>query len=95
MRDFDVQCGLLALSTVVLLLIFGRPRGVARKGGPAASMQDRRRSFYFGHVLLVSVLCTVAYWHVVQAQRYMLQALGASVINGACSMAMVRWGGRT
>lgn len=95
-RDFDVQCGLLALSTVVLLLIFVRPRGVARKSGaqPATSMQERRRTFYFGHVLLVTVLCAVAYQHVTQAQKYMLQALGASVINGGCSMALVRWGSK-
>lgn len=95
-RDFDVQCGLLALSTAVLLLFFVRPRGVARKSGasPVASMQERRRSFYIGHVLLVTVLCAAAYWHVAQAQRYMLQTLGASVINGACSVVLVRWGGR-
>ncbi|KAJ5122083.1 Phenylalanine--tRNA ligase beta subunit [Penicillium atrosanguineum] len=94
-RDFDVQCGLLALSTAVSLLFFVRPRGVARKSGtqPATSMQERRRSFYIGHVLLVTILCAAVYCHVTQAQRYMLQALGASVINGVCSLVLVRWGG--
>lgn len=95
-RDFDVQCGLLALSTVVLLLIFVRPRGVARKSGaqPATSMQERRRTFYFGHVLLVTILCGCAYCHVSYARKYMLQALGASVVNGGCSVALVRWGSK-
>lgn len=98
-RDFDVQCGLLAITMVVLLLLFARPRGVASKGANQArsgvgSMRERRRSFYYGHIFLVAVLCAAAYSHVAQAQRYMLQSLGASLLNGACSLVMVRWGGR-
>lgn len=89
-RDFDVQCGLLALAAAMLLLVFVRPRGVARKSG--MSIQERRRSFYFGHVFLVAVLYAAAYWHVAQAQKYMLQALGASIINGVCAVVVVRWG---
>ncbi|KAJ5678193.1 uncharacterized protein N7477_003826 [Penicillium maclennaniae] len=95
-RDFDVQCGLLALSAAVSLLFFVRPRGVARKRDtqPNPSIKERRQSFYIGHVLSVTILCAAAYWHVTHARRYMLQALGASVINGICSMVMVRRGGR-
>lgn len=99
-RDFDVQCGLLALSTTILLLIFVRPRGVARKGGAQAqagtgSLQDRRRTFYIGHVFLVVVLGVAAYSHVAHAQKYMIQALGVFVVNAVCSAVIVRWGGRT
>lgn len=99
-RDFDVQCGLLALSMTILLLLFARPRGITSKGASqalfgAASIQERRRLFNYGHVLLVVILCAAAYYHVVQAQRYMIQALGASLLNAACSFIMIRWGGRS
>jgi hypothetical protein len=98
-RDPDVQCGLLALSAAVTLMLFVRPRAAATKSGTqtrlaAGSMQERRRSFYFGHVFLVVILCVAAYFHVAQAQGYMLQTLGSSVLNGACSLSMIRWGGR-
>lgn len=96
-RDSDVQCGLLAISVVVSILFFVRPRAVVSKGGllsssssPSGSMQDRRRSFYVGHVLLVLGLCLAAYFHVEHAQMYMLQALGAFVVNGVCSWVMVQ-----
>ncbi|KAJ5973665.1 hypothetical protein N7481_010875 [Penicillium waksmanii] len=95
-RDFDVQCGLLAVSMTILLLLFARPRGVASKGAlGAGSMQERRRLFYYVHVFLVVVLCAAAYCHVAQAQKYMIQALGASLLNGVCSFLLVRWGGRS
>jgi hypothetical protein len=95
-RDSDVQCGLLAISVVVSILLFVRPRAAVSKGvlssssSPLGSMQDRRRSFYVVHVLLVLGLCLVAYFHVVHAQFYMLQALGAFVVNGVCSWVMVQ-----
>jgi hypothetical protein len=38
-------------------------------------------------------LCLAAYYHVVHAQKYMIQALGAFLVNGAFSWAIVRWGG--
>lgn len=99
-NDIDVQCGLLAVSVAFLLLIFVRPRGAARKGGvqtrsATGSMQDRRRTFYYGHIFLVVLLCVVAYYHVSHAQKYMMQALGAFVINGAWSAMIVCWGGRS
>ncbi|KAJ5586990.1 uncharacterized protein N7459_002755 [Penicillium hispanicum] len=98
-RDFDVQCGLLAVSAAIAVLLFVRPRAATGKSQvrarPAAkSMQERRRSFYIGHVVFVGVLCVAAYFHVAQAQRYMGQALGAFVLNGACSLVAVRWGGK-
>lgn len=94
-NDFDVQCGLLAISAATVLLVFARPRAVTRREGgqaqaKAGSMQDRRRSFYYGHISLVLVLCIAAYYHVAHAQKYMLQALGAFVINAICSAVLVR-----
>lgn len=98
-RDFDVQCGLLAVTAVIALLLFVRPRAVLQKGeirarSASKSIQERRRYFYIGHVLFVAVLGTAAYFHVAQAQKYMSQALGAFALNGLCSMVMVRWGGK-
>ncbi|KAJ5938822.1 hypothetical protein N7466_001956 [Penicillium verhagenii] len=100
-RDLDVQCGLLALSTAIVLLLFARPRGTAQKGASrvratvvAGSMQDRRRYFYLVHVSLVVVLCGAAYFHVAQAQRYMAQSLGAFVLNAVGSWVAVQWGGQ-
>jgi hypothetical protein len=92
-RDSDVQCGLLAISVAVSILFFVRPRAAASKGGlssSARSMQDRRRTFYVGHVLLVLGLCLAAYFHVAHAHVYMLQALGAFAVNGVCSWVMVQ-----
>ena len=95
-NDLDVQCGISALCAAVALLLFTRPRG-ATKGATrtkeAGSMQERRQSFYYGHVSLVAVLGVAAYFHVAQAQKYMIQSLGAFVLNGVCSWVMVRWGG--
>lgn len=97
-RDPDVQCGLFAMTVVISLLFFVRPRGAGPKAGvtgsAASSMQERRRSFYLGHVFLVGLLCFAAYYHVAQAQRYMAQTLGASLANGAFSWVIVRRGGR-
>lgn len=97
--DFDVQCGLLAVTTVATLLLYVRPRAAVRRTGaqaqpPTESMQDRRRSFYFVHISLVVVLCAAAFSHVVYARKYMLQTLAASVVNGVCSAAMVYFGNR-
>lgn len=100
-NDLDVQCGLLALSVAIVLLVFGRPRAVPRREGSQAqtqaksgAMQERRRSFYYGHISLVLLLCVAAYFHVVHAQKYVLQALGAFVVNAVCSALLVRWSGR-
>lgn len=98
-RDFDVQCGLLALTTTITLLFYVRPRAAVRRARalaqpPAEPMQDRRRSFYLGHVSLVVVLCAAAFYHVSYAQVYMVQTLGAFVVNGVCSAALVYFGNR-
>lgn len=94
-QDLDVQCGMLAIFLVVLLFLFARPRGAAQSGLQAwlmqGSLQERRRMFYFGHVSLVVLLGVVAYTHVKQAQRYVIQTLWASLLNGVCSLVIVRY----
>lgn len=96
--DRDVQCGMLAVSTLVAVLLFVRPRGTAPKTGLQAwllqgSIKDRRRIFYIGHVSLVLGLCVVAYWHVAQARFYLGQTLAASVLNGVYALWTVRKAG--
>lgn len=99
-NDLDVQCGILAVTVATVLLIFVRPRAAARREGgqvqaKTASMRDRRRLFYYVHIALVLLLCVAAYYHVAHAQKYVLQALGAFVINAVCSAVLVRWSSRT
>ncbi|CAG8926025.1 unnamed protein product [Penicillium salamii] len=94
-QDLDVQCGMAAILTVVLLFLFARPRGTAQRGLQSwlmqGSLQERRRMFYFGHVSLVIFLCVVAYTHVQQAQRFIIQSLGASLLNGVCSWVILKF----
>lgn len=95
-QDLDVQCGIVAICSVVLLFLFARPRGDVQSGLQAWLMQgplrERRRMFYFGHVSLVLLFGVVAYIHVQQAQRYVMQTLWASLLNGVCSWVIVRYG---
>ncbi|CAI7570588.1 unnamed protein product [Penicillium viridicatum] len=88
-RDLDVQCGLAAIFSAVLLVLFVRP--ASQKGLQTwlvqGTIQERRKMFYFGHVSLVILLCVVAYFHVKQAQKYILQTLAASVLNWVCCWA--------
>ncbi|CAI7598385.1 unnamed protein product [Penicillium glandicola] len=85
-RDLDVQAGLFAIFSAMLLVLFVRR---ASQNGLQAwlmqgTIQERRKMFYFGHVSLVVLLCVAAYIHVKQAQKYMLQTLAASVLNWVC-----------
>lgn len=89
-QDLDVQCGLAAIFSAVLLILFVRP--ASQKGLQSwlvqGSFQERRKMFYFGHVSLVVLLCVAAYIHVKQAQKYILQTLAASMLNWVCSWAL-------
>ena len=94
-RDSDVQLGLIAVTALISLLLYVRPRAARRKGEARAQLsaetiRRRRLYFYIGHVSIVVILCTAAYFHVAQAQKYMAQTLGAFVLNGLCSLAMLR-----
>lgn len=88
-QDLDVQCGLAAIFSAILLVLFVRP--ASQKGLQTwlvqGTIQERRKMFYFGHVSLVILLCVSAYSHVEQAQKYMLQTLAASVLNWVCCWA--------
>lgn len=88
-QDLDVQFGLAAIFSAVLLVLFVRP--ASQKGLQTwlvqGTIQERRKMFYFGHVSLVILLCVMAYSHVKQAQKYMLQTLAASVLNWVCCWA--------
>ncbi|KAJ5130916.1 uncharacterized protein N7515_006955 [Penicillium bovifimosum] len=86
-QDLDVQWGMLAIFSAVLVFLFVRP--TSQKGLQAwlvqGTIQERRKTFYYGHVSLVVLLCVAAYFHVKQAQKYILQTLAASVLNWICS----------
>ncbi|KAJ5834891.1 hypothetical protein N7447_000917 [Penicillium robsamsonii] len=86
-QDLDVQCGLFAIFSAVMLVLFVRP--ASQKGLQSwliqGTIQERRKMFYFGHVSLVVLLCVAAYSHVKEAQKYILQTLAASVLNWVCS----------
>lgn len=96
-QDLDVQCGMLAIFSAVLLFLFSRPRAAQPVGIQAwlvqGPLRERRRMFYFGHVSLAILLGVAAYFHVKQAQKYVMQTMWASVLNGVCSWAIVRYGG--
>ncbi|KAF7715170.1 Uncharacterized protein PECH_007485 [Penicillium ucsense] len=95
-RDFDVQCGLMAVSMLVSVMFFQRPRAASSQTAPRGrlavrSIRERRQSFYWGHIALVGLLCLAAYFHVAHAHFYMLQALGAFAVNAVVSWGTVRW----
>ncbi|KGO71794.1 hypothetical protein PITC_027970 [Penicillium italicum] len=89
-QDLDVQFGLAAVSSAVLLVLFVRPASHKRLQTwlVQGTIQERRKMFYFGHVSLVVLLCVAAYYHVKQAQKYILQTLAASVLNWVCCWAV-------
>ncbi|EAW08177.1 ferric reductase-like transmembrane domain-containing protein [Aspergillus clavatus NRRL 1] len=85
-RDLDVQWGVFGILMAIIIVLFTRPTGSSpglwvRK---ATSVQSKRRVFYLVHVSLVAVLCLAAYNHVVHAQLFVIETLGASMVNAAC-----------
>ncbi|KAJ5246150.1 hypothetical protein N7468_001133 [Penicillium chermesinum] len=97
-QDLDVQCGISALLCAISFLFFTKPRVAAPRDATkkaAGSIQERRTSFYWGHISLAAFLCASVYYHVVYAQKYMLQTMGAFVLNGVFSWAAVRWAALT
>ncbi|KAE8146426.1 hypothetical protein BDV25DRAFT_162467 [Aspergillus avenaceus] len=85
-QDPDVQWGLGGLTFTILILAFVRPLRTAFwvQLWPTSSLKTRREVFYGVHLSLVTVLCIAAYFHVSQAQVFVLEALGASVVNALC-----------
>ncbi|KAJ5774368.1 hypothetical protein N7457_009264 [Penicillium paradoxum] len=84
-EDLDVQCGMLAILSAALLFLFVRPTSQQATQSLQGTLQERRKTFYYGHVSLVVLLCIAAYFHVQQAQKYILQTLAASMLNWVCS----------
>ncbi|KAL6233436.1 hypothetical protein BDW75DRAFT_215317 [Aspergillus navahoensis] len=84
--DPDVQLGIFAITAAVAIMIFVRPLG--KTGGIwKGTVIDRRRAFYFVHLLLVGLLCLAAYFHVAQAKAFVLESLAIFVVNlGCCYM---------
>lgn len=87
-RDRDVQFGLVALATAVCLVYF-LARPISQKRGLLGlwtknSLKVRKRIFYGLHLLLVAMLAGAAFFHVVYARVYVLEALAGFAINLAC-----------
>ncbi|KAB8278858.1 hypothetical protein BDV30DRAFT_202792 [Aspergillus minisclerotigenes] len=87
-QDPDVQWGFGGLTFVFMILLFVRPLRTAFwvQLWPTSSVKARREMFYYGHVSLVVLLCIAAYFHVAQAQIFVIEALGASALNGVCGL---------
>ncbi|KAL2826858.1 rerric reductase like transmembrane component [Aspergillus cavernicola] len=84
--DLDVQLGTAAVTMASAAMIFVRPRG-ATGGIWKGTVKDRRRAFFVVHLLLVGVLCLAAYFHVAQAQVFVLESVVAFLLNlGCCFM---------
>lgn len=92
--DRDVQWGLAALSTAISILLFTRPSGGQKKekgnlrmsaagSWDSSSTRTKRWVFYIGHVSLVVAFCVAVYFHVGYTGVYVLETLGAFVLNMA------------
>ncbi|KAL4793576.1 hypothetical protein BDV19DRAFT_213787 [Aspergillus venezuelensis] len=87
--DMDVQLGITAIATAIGILFMMRPTGTA--GGIwKGTVQERRRAFYYAHLMLVGILGLAAYYHVVQAQAFVLEALLTFIVNLGCCYATVK-----
>ncbi|KAL4779679.1 hypothetical protein BJX76DRAFT_340081 [Aspergillus varians] len=82
--DLDVQLGISAVAMAIAIMIFARPKGTSG-GAWKGSVKDRRRAFYAVHLLLVGLMCLAAYFHVAQAQAFVVESLVAFIVNlGSC-----------
>lgn len=69
-RDADVQWGIFgAVLVMVIWSMSSQTPGVTRA------------QFYYGHVLAVMLLLTVAYFHVIHVRKYVLQAVGIYALD--------------
>lgn len=84
-NDPDVQWGIGALSMIISVLLFTRPKGGWKLRSTGSSQSDRR-VFYVVHVLLVAGFCAAAYSHVVHARGFVLQTLAGFAVNMAYSL---------
>ncbi|PCH07473.1 Hypothetical protein PENO1_011580 [Penicillium occitanis (nom. inval.)] len=81
-RDPDVQYGLAGTSFAILILVLGRANvWKLRNLISISSPESRRQLFYVVHFVLVSIFFGLAYSHVRYARPFVLEAIGASVVN--------------
>lgn len=84
-RDPDVQYGLAGTLFAILILVLGRANVWKLRDLISVSRpESRRQLFYVVHFVLVGVFFTLAYSHVRYARPFVLEAIGASVVNLAC-----------
>lgn len=84
-RDLDVQYGLAAALFAILILVLGRANVWRLRNMTSVSRpESRRQLFYTVHFVLVAIFFSLAYSHVRYARPYVLEAIGASVVNLAC-----------
>jgi DMSO/TMAO reductase YedYZ heme-binding membrane subunit len=77
LRSSDVQLGITGILLVLVLWVTSS--SVMALGG--LRRRVGRRTFYVMHVSLVGALLAVAYYHVVYAQKYVLQALAIYAVD--------------
>ncbi|KAL4881298.1 hypothetical protein BJY04DRAFT_189554 [Aspergillus karnatakaensis] len=81
--DLDVQLGVTAVVATIAILVFVRPKG--KTGGVwKGTVTERRQAFYAAHLSLVGFMFVVAYFHVSQAQLFVLESLVVFVANLGC-----------
>lgn len=92
LQDSDVQLGFTAITMVIILVVFARPLSASRGmwSWTTAPIKTKRQTFYITHVSLVGALCVAAYFHVPQAQLFVLEALLGFGVNLACGWTVKR-----
>lgn len=84
-RDPDVQFGLAGTLFAILILVLGRANvWKLRDLISVSKSESRRQIFYVVHFVLVTIFFGLAYSHVRYARPFVLEAIGASVVNLAC-----------
>ncbi|KAH8422710.1 putative metalloreductase Fre8 [Aspergillus melleus] len=91
-QDADVQWGLGGITMAILLMGFARPLSASRGmwSWTTAPIKTKRQAFYITHLFLVGALCFAAYFHVPQAQLFVLEAVLGFGINFACGWTVKR-----
>ncbi|KAL4810714.1 hypothetical protein BDV18DRAFT_870 [Aspergillus unguis] len=87
-RDLDVQVGILGLGMIVALVLVSRPLGSSGGGLWTwtwnGTIKERRRAFFVVHLSLVGILCLAVFYHVRQAEIFVVESLVVAVLNWGC-----------
>lgn len=90
-QDLDVQWGLAGLGLALSVLLFQRPtpRKLGLQRWTVGSLLGyRKRTFYIVHLSLVAGMLAAAYFHVIYARVFVLEAVGIFLANIACCWAL-------